>query len=120
MCWQSILTFAKDYPALATPAITGVIFVIFWFFKFTLGPKMYWLTCWNRAEKPTRWWHKINLHDWGEAEGDEQIHGQHELIGSFTYLVRYSYCKRCGFAKKRYYDRFNDHNRQSPKDDTGL
>ena len=60
MCWQSILKFAREYPAV----FTAMAFVLFWFLRFAVGHKMYRLICWRLPEHQDSWWKGIDLHDW--------------------------------------------------------
>ena len=80
LCWQSLLSFGKEYPAV----FTAVAFGVFWTGRYLLGHKLYWLTCWNRFENRTKWWQKLDLHDW------EPIETRTENLASLRFQ-----CKKC-------------------------
>lgn len=60
LCWQGFLGFVRDNPAF----FTAMAFVVFWFFRFAFGHKMYRLTCRRLPVNANRWWNRIDLHDW--------------------------------------------------------
>lgn len=99
MCWQSFLTFAKDYPAM----FTAGAFMVFWFLRFTIGHKMYWLTCWNKEPSREKWWRRFDLHDWVRQEVDVS-EGSHAAEGRRKASLLY--CSRCHLRKAVVYDIF--------------
>ena len=113
-CWQSILVFAKENPAVfSASAIT-----LFWGVKYIFGPKMYLIVCgWQKPlmhpNNSLRWYQQFNLHDWDmpvragvitEEFKDGENHGvrttrPRQFQSVDRWIMR---CKRCKREITRY------------------
>ena len=89
LCWQSFLNFVKTYPAL----FTAIAFAVFWAGRYVFGHKLYWLTCWNRFQQRTRWWQKLDLHDWELIRTENGQHFQCRKCHGRHFTTRYDYSR---------------------------
>ncbi len=85
-----LLDWVVSNPEISVVAIGIVATLIVRSLLYVFGHKMYWLTCWNRFRRHTKWWHRVNLHDW-QPECDQTLqctrcHGRYdESTDSYFY-----------------------------------
>ncbi len=113
LCWQSLLTFAKDYNAVAAALLTMALVGIFWFFRFLLGHKLYVITtCLNKNHLTNRCLRWTDLHDWERSEEQLDVSPIISNTSSEYFLL---YCNRCHLRKAISYPRDVDTQNQTPR-----